>query len=480
MRLHETVHDNTPAVPIAAAVERFLAELEIPAGSTILVAFSGGPDSTALTAVLHDLSSRSGFSLACAYYDHGIRPPEERAGDLAFVTAFASSCGLRLECGAAVPGAIERTAAARGQGIEDAARRMRYRFLDRAARKTGARYIALGHTRDDQLETVVMRFFQGADPGGLSGMPASRGRVIRPLIGSTRAEILAYLAGRGIGYRTDSSNLAPLYLRNRIRLELMPAIESVFPGFGTALDAMRGRMSGVNAFLEHESERRIVWRPHGAGYVTGREAFLAAPAVLRARAVFRVFNLMKLQPSGFRLPYRFLTSALEAGPETRDRVLARGHGLLLRLAGSRVFAEHDIVQYRKTGYSILIDIDIVENASYSVPGIMTIRVATRPAGTYGGNDPWIDTDAVRPPLVLRARRSGDTIPIKEGRKSVAKLLSEWKVPLRLRPAVPVLEDREGILAVLGGMFGNRVAPRAAGRPAPDRMLTVFTIKIRGV
>jgi tRNA(Ile)-lysidine synthase len=478
MRSHETVPDNTPAVPLKAAVERFLTELDLPAGSIILAAFSGGPDSTALVSVLHALSLRSGFSLVCAYYDHGIRPSEERAEELSFVTEFAASLGLQLEHGAADPGAIERTASVRGLSVEDAARRMRYRFLERAARKTGARYIALGHTRDDQLETVVMRFFQGADPGGLSGIPARRGRVIRPLLGSTRVEILAYLAERGIGYRIDSSNLAPLYLRNRIRLELMPVIESVFPGFGTALDALRSRMAGVNAFLERESERRIVWLPHGAGFAADREAFLAAPAVLRARAVFRVFNLMKLRPSGYRLPYRFLMPAAEAGPDTPDRVLIRGHGLVLRLAGNRVFAEHDIVQYRKTGYAI--PIDIVENASYSVSGIMTIRVTTFRSGMYGGNDPWIDTDAVRLPLVLRERRSGDTIPIKEGRKSVAKLLSEWKVPLRLRPAVPVLEDREGILAVLGGVYGNRVAPRAARRPAPDGMLTVFTITIRGV
>ncbi|MBQ7112592.1 MAG: tRNA lysidine(34) synthetase TilS [Thermoguttaceae bacterium] len=204
----------------------------------VCVAVSGGADSVALLRGLVRLPEitnnpdlRRNFFVATV--DHRSRGAESD-GDVAFVEALAAELGVDFFHRTLDPAELE--AEARRQGSwESAARTLRYRALVDAAKNGGARYLATAHHRDDQLETLLFRLFRGAGFDGLRGVPAVRPLdeslvLIRPLLAVGRAEILAYLAQLAQPYRVDSSNASPRYARNRIRNELAPLLESIFPG----------------------------------------------------------------------------------------------------------------------------------------------------------------------------------------------------------------------------------------------------------
>jgi tRNA(Ile)-lysidine synthase len=180
---------------VRAAVSRH--GLLVP-GDRVLVAVSGGPDSVALLHVLTALAAEHALTLAVCHVHHGLRPEADR--DAAFVGALAA----RLGC----PATVERVQVPRrpDRSPEALARAARYAALGRAARALGATRIALGHTADDQAETVLMRLLQGAGPRGLGGIPVRRGRLIRPLLDSDRAAVLAHLAAHDLPWVEDATS----------------------------------------------------------------------------------------------------------------------------------------------------------------------------------------------------------------------------------------------------------------------------------
>ncbi|MBP3558507.1 MAG: tRNA lysidine(34) synthetase TilS [Thermoguttaceae bacterium] len=204
----------------------------------VCVAVSGGADSVALLRGLVRLPEITNnpdlrLNFFVATVDHRSRGAESD-GDVAFVEALAAELGVDFFRRTLDPAELE--AEARRQGSwESAARTLRYRALVDAAKAGSARYLATAHHRDDQLETLLFRLFRGAGFDGMRGVPAVRPLdealvLIRPLLAVGRAEILAYLAQLNQPYRVDSSNASPRYARNRIRNELAPLLESIFPG----------------------------------------------------------------------------------------------------------------------------------------------------------------------------------------------------------------------------------------------------------
>jgi tRNA(Ile)-lysidine synthase len=185
-------------------------------GDHVLVGVSGGPDSVALLHALTLLRHEYDLRLTVCHVHHGLRPEADR--DAHYVEALAG----RLSCLAHVI----RVEVSRGGGRspEEAARVARYAALRRAARMAGADRIALGHTADDQVETVLMRVLQGAGPRGLAGMPRRRGRIIRPLLDVTRGAVWAHLAAHGLETVDDATNRDSAFLRNRVRHEILPLL----------------------------------------------------------------------------------------------------------------------------------------------------------------------------------------------------------------------------------------------------------------
>jgi tRNA(Ile)-lysidine synthase len=193
-----------------------------------LLAVSGGPDSMALLHGAARLGPERGWRFTVAHLDHALRADSAR--DAEFVAAAAAGLGLACE--------LRRTdvtalAATEGRSVEDAARQARYRFLEEVAAPDAL--IATAHTADDSAETVVLNLVRGSGLAGAGGIPTRRGRIVRPLLQARREELRRALDAQGFAYRIDPSNADLSYARNRIRHEVLPALERVNPASVEAL-----------------------------------------------------------------------------------------------------------------------------------------------------------------------------------------------------------------------------------------------------
>ncbi len=211
--------------PIAAQILRAVERLQL-SRQQILVAVSGGLDSSVLLHALVGASDRFGLRLAVGHVNHGLRGAESE-NDQKAVEAQAVSLGLvcrvsRIQLESARQGHPSRSRPTR----QEAARKLRYQALEAMAHRIGAQRIATAHQLDDQAETVLMRVLRGSGVDGLGGIPESSpdGSIVRPLLGASRAEILTYARAHGISWREDSSNANDRYTRNRLRRHWIPAL----------------------------------------------------------------------------------------------------------------------------------------------------------------------------------------------------------------------------------------------------------------
>jgi len=189
------------------------------------VAVSGGPDSVALAHVLLNLSVEYFFRPAIAHLNHCLRGPDADR-DAEFVSALARQLGVPIYAQKKDVRALQRR---RRLSLEEAGRRSRYDFFDAVSAKHGFNKIALGHHSDDQAELVLMNLLRGSGPLGLSGIaPVREGKIVRPLIRLRRSEIIHYLAEKKIPYVTDTSNTDPAFMRNKIRHQLIPELQTAY------------------------------------------------------------------------------------------------------------------------------------------------------------------------------------------------------------------------------------------------------------
>lgn len=227
-------HDRSAfAGSVAATIDR---HRMLTAGERVVVALSGGADSVALLAVLDEL----GYDCIAAHCNFHLRG-EESQRDMRHAEMICNTLGIDLMVR---DFDVETHRREKGGSIEMACRELRYSWFDDLLVKKRARAVAVGHHCEDNVETMLLNMFRGTGIDGLRGIRYRRDAVIRPLLDVSRREIEAYLAVRGLGYVTDSSNGSDLYLRNRIRNHIVPEIEKWFPG---AVDAMRRTMSHVAA-----------------------------------------------------------------------------------------------------------------------------------------------------------------------------------------------------------------------------------------
>jgi tRNA(Ile)-lysidine synthase len=302
-----------------------------PEGTVLLAAVSGGADSSAMLAALVSLmdgaSGRGAFALRCLHVEHGIRPPGESRGDAAAVEALCAELSVPCVVVSIPPGKIRRTAEQRGLGLEAAARLYRHAAWSAEARRVGAAKILVAHTRNDLLETILMRILRGSGPAGLAAMPREKGRLLRPLLGMGRADILAYLKERGIPFRTDSTNADPAFLRNRIRLKLIPCLDEFFPAWRKTLADLGETQRLVADFLEAEAASRIPWEEEAGEeprLLTGRDNFFSQPDILREEALFAALDRLPGGTAAGGKPPRRQSLRIFAGGNARSLDLGRG------------------------------------------------------------------------------------------------------------------------------------------------------------
>ena len=254
-------------------------------GDKVLVAVSGGADSVCLLISMLALAKKLGIRIAAANIDHCLRGKESEK-DSAFVRELCGRLGVEFHSAKV----NVRSGGKKGASVEEKARQARYDFLRKAALKAGCSAIATGHTLDDQAETVLLKIIHGGSMAGLSGIPPVRAEgkilVIRPLIRAERKDILAYLRNEGVGHVEDSTNSDVRFLRNRVRLEVIPYLERLNPKIKRSManlaDGLREDMELVESLKRRAAPE--------AGRVMKISGMLAQPVSARKQAFKTLFE----------------------------------------------------------------------------------------------------------------------------------------------------------------------------------------------
>ena len=445
-----------PSRPFRARVRRFIVDHRlIRAGDRVLVAISGGPDSTCLLLILASLRRSLDFELHAAHFDHGLRGPRAAARELRFARTLAEKLGVPLHTGAG-----DVRAHARGASIEEAARELRYRFLARAARAARCRVVAAGHTKDDQAETVLLRLLRGSGLRGLAAMGtdarwpvAARGvtpRLARPLLALSRAETEACCRDAGLRPLRDPSNRSPAFLRNRVRAELLPLLRRYNPRIDDALVRLASSASGDVELLEALAAAAPMRANRGEVRLR-RRALRDLPPALQRHAVRGA--VARLLGSARGLSERHVLAVLRAndGPAS-----AR-----LDLPGLQARVTRDTVVLT-TGRTTTPPPLPARSVPLALPGTTRIgawrieatMLRRRPIDlrrTEGGAIAYLDAGAIGGRLSLRRRRPGDRFqPLGLARpKKLQDFLVDARVPRAERDTLPLLVGQRGIAWVPG-------------------------------
>jgi len=297
-------------------------------GTACLAAVSGGADSTAMLVALVALRKEADFDFYCTHVEHGIRPTEESQGDAEAVQALCEKLKVPCQVITIQRGKIAAFASKSGAGIEAAARFFRHRALNAERRRAKAEWILTAHTRDDLLETLLMRFLRGSGPAGLAPMMRNKGRILRPLLDVGRQDVLNYLKENNIQYRTDSTNDDISLLRNRVRHKLIPVLDAQFPSWRSSVLTLAKTQGLVADYLESEVRKRLPWDPGETLFKLREDDFLSAHPILREEAVFAAADMLAEYDDGkpTRCPRRSAVRravkhghAADLGPVRLDR-----------------------------------------------------------------------------------------------------------------------------------------------------------------
>jgi tRNA(Ile)-lysidine synthase len=261
-----------------------------PAGARVLIGLSGGSDSVALVFLLRELAGNGGFSLAgLAHLNHTLRPSAD--GDEAFCRELADRLHLRILVETAD---VKGYARGRNLSVEDAARRVRYDFMDRAADTLDADRIAVGHTQDDQAETFLLKLMRGAGLTGLAGIYPRRGRVIRPLLDVSRADLRGYLTERGERWIEDETNNDLENPRNRLRHVVLPELDCAAGGpTRPAIARAAGLIRDDGQWLDELAAQRYVALAEDLadGVALDASATAAEPPAIRRRVLLQALRI---------------------------------------------------------------------------------------------------------------------------------------------------------------------------------------------
>ena len=429
-------------------------------GQHLLVAVSGGPDSITLLSLLHRLARPWRLTLTAIHCNYGLRGAESD-GDESFVKTFCQERHLPLVIHR--PKLVKRR---QRSSLQAAARDARYDFMKQLAHEVGADCIAVGHTANDQAETVLMWMLRGAGMAGLAGMPYAReDGIIRPLLASTREEVLAYLDHEGLTYRRDSSNENPLYHRNRIRKELLPVITRLAPAAVRVLQRQADLLREDEQYLEQMTNnlvRALVSHDSRGVQQVDRQGFIEVPVALQRRLVRTI--LQTYDEEGRASSFRVVESV--------RRVLLKGRsGARLSLKQALVTLDQGSVRFSPGAggdHSHQIDLEHGKREALPLPVPSTVywartnqqihvQLMTRRAAEEMGRAPsqgrvLFDADRFSEPLLVRAWQAGDRFSphgMKGKSKKLQNFFTDRKVARQERGKVPLLVAPEGILWVVG-------------------------------
>lgn len=417
----------------------------IRSGEYIVVAVSGGPDSVALLHIMNSLARRNGFKIHAAHLNHGLR--DEAGSDEQFVIDLCREWGIDITSHKIDVGMLAKS---KKKSVEEAGREERYRFMQNLCGQIGADKIATAHHRRDQAETVLMHLLQGTGAQGLQGMLPRRDMIIRPLLALKQEDITTYINDNNLPFRIDSTNFDKNYLRNRIRWQLLPLLESDFnPRIEDSLCRLAEVMGEENQHWENEINTKweqIVDRNEDGQLTAQINELRMLPTALRRRFLHTLLN------------YAGANRVSGADVDrTGDLILRKGSGKKIRVSGGLwVSRSYDLLRlgWVKPGTD-------QEEFCYhvEVPGQTTIpelgiEIRTRLVQNKasGNRDvAYFDWDAMEKPLFIRSRRPGDRFMPEglQGTKKLKDYLIDAKIPVEDRNKMGILASAQQIYWLIG-------------------------------
>ncbi len=444
----------------------------------VVLSLSGGPDSTALLFLFLELQREVSIEILCAHINHCLRGKESDE-DEAFIRNMCREQSVELQVYRGDTSRLfrEEATGSCSDSIQSFARKMRYRYLYEVLDRSKAQHIALGHNRGDQAETIMFRILRGCSLEGLSGMQPVRGKLIRPLLDTQKEEIIKYLSERT--YRHDSSNLKEKYLRNRIRLRLLPALEEYNKNISSALVSLGELCRKENSFITSIADAAFSGSIIVNNFrlisinLKSNELSTDKNSVLLGRIIKR--SLYALSSKASNIQKKHIDSIVSLATEQKGckRLNMPGNVFVEKDRNILTFSKGNSEGYRpqNTGsYNIAFNKRLrLEEAGLEV---VTTVVTGKEIKARQHEDSWevLDFESITPPLRVRFRKNGDRFhPLGMSKEMKLKdFFIKQKIPQKLRDSVAIIEDSKSILYV----NGIRISQKCAVKPDTKKALAV--------
>ncbi|MDL1958470.1 MAG: tRNA lysidine(34) synthetase TilS [Deltaproteobacteria bacterium] len=432
-------------------------------GARIVVAVSGGPDSVCMLHILYLLSSQWRLGLEVAHFEHGLRGRESR-DDARFVKRLSHDFGLGFSI---EHGNVRAFASKERIGIQEAARILRYEFLERVRVDTESTYIATAHTADDQAEEVLLRLIRGAGLPGLSGIPWARDNyIVRPLLGVTRQQILDHLKAHDIPFVTDRSNNSKAYLRNRIRRDLLPLLAEDFnPAIVRTVNRTAEMLAEDHQLLENMAEGAyqdsLLSSSQEGELVFSVKKIKGHPGPIRRRIYRMALRNLRLFSGRVRASHLLGVDELVTISKDPCASLRLPGGAVVYRCYEELFIsssgpEEQILDLNCKSYFIR----VTGPGRWPAPhgkGHVEISLSDVTSDFMSRNRReylrplWLNPEAVKFPLDLRTRRPGEIFwPLgAQAPFKLKKFLISSKIPRGVRNSLPLLTSNKDVVAVVG-------------------------------
>ena len=424
-------------------------------GDRVLVALSGGPDSVALLHLLTALRTDFDIALAAAHLDHAIRP--DSADDREFCRALCNQLRARH----ALPlrfhskrSDIAALARRRKFSIEEAGRAARYEYLEFLARKYGYTKIATGHTLDDSIETVIFNMTRGSGLAGLAGIPAVRGKIIRPLIDCEKAELIKFLDRNKIDFLKDPTNVTMAYSRNKIRNKVIPVLADINPAARKNIARLSGIVAGELEYIRNSSVSAYnlaVLRADKTKIVLDLELLDRYHEILRKKVLEEALRRLVEAPSGLTSDALERAVGIIAGKSGGKAPLVSG--AYIEKSSGRVAVAIEIAKHR--GFRLRVP------GKTALPGDGAfLRSVVKPRETVGEFGPTnrsacLDRKMAKN-LTVRSWRTGDKIrPLgMRGHRLLSDIFIDKKIPEFERGSIPLVVSGGKIAWIAGVMVSD--------------------------
>lgn len=425
---------------------------------TIGMAVSGGADSVALFISLAELAKLYGARIFVINVNHNIREKNESARDSFFVKTLVRDLkknNFPIDAHFAILkiGEVARVSEMRKCGTEEAARFLRYEIFKKIFRKKKLDFICTAHTKNDNLETILMRFFQGS---AHLLIQKKRDIFLRPLLDFSRDEIEKFLNEKKIMWCEDKTNSDTKFLRNKIRKKIIPFLKNEIPDFEKPILRFAEKIESANEIVETLSEKISIDKKNDCVFFS-RKKFASAKKIVQEKIISRALILLE---SDARLPHNFFDALCNAS-HSRNVFKTNAKNIFARIENEKIILEKktraSFREAKKIENEFCILVEKSEIVDLPIGNVSVKKIRETILLELKNTNEKIEIENFSFPFFIRTKKLGDKIEMKSGElKNVSDIFSNWKVSLEERKVLPLIQEVSGekkIRAIWGSVFG---------------------------